>query len=270
MSFRTFLTQTKLGFMVEMLVAAVVAIGLLTFGALQFLKHYTHHGEETLVPSFKLLTLEEATALAEENGLSINVVDSSYQRRAPLGTILEQSPAENSHTKAGREIYVVINAKQIRQLPLPPLTSVSYRQAEATLNSMGMHVGEVIHEPSIYNNLVLDVRYQGHSIEPGTRLAEGSTVDLVVGVGGEAQDVAVPALIGKNVAEAKAVLLQQRLILGGVFYDVEPEGNDNAYFVYKQSRPAGSSTQAGSRVDIFVTTQQEKVNMAGEDEFFDE
>lgn len=269
MNLGRFLSETTLGFIVKNVLAAALAGCLVIAGALVFLKHYTHHGEETLVPDVRALTVEDATVLASQSGLSIIVVDTAYSYRVPLGAVLEQSPVAESHTKAGRPIYVVVNAKQMRLVPLPALTSVSYRQAEATLRTIGIGVESVEYEPSIYNNLVLDVRYQGSSVEAGTRLKEGSQVVLVVGIGGEEGEVVVPNLIGMSITEARTAILGQKLIPGGVFYDVEPEGNEAAYRIYSQSPAAGSIIDSGSRVDMMLTTDEDRISAANEDEFFE-
>lgn len=264
-----FFRETTLGFIVKNLLAAVIVGCLLIAGALVFLQHYTRHGQETLVPDLRALSVEDANVLASQSGLSVVIVDTAYSYRVPLGAVLEQSPAAESHTKAGRPIYVVVNAKQMRLVPLPSLTSVSYRQAEATLHTIGLGVASVEYEPSIYNNLVLDVRYQGNSVEPGTRLKEGTQVVLIVGIGGEDGEVMVPNLVGMTVNEARAAILSQKLIPGGMFYDVEPEGNEAAYRIYSQSPAAGSIIDSGSRVDMMLTTDENRISAANEDEFFE-
>lgn len=273
MDFKTFWKESKIAFVIKMCLLAAVAAVILALIAVGWLKLYTHHGDEVVVPNLQAMYIDEADILARAEGLYVQIVDSTYTKKVPLGSIMEQKPVAGSRTKNGRPIYVIINAKQVRQIPLPSIREISYRQAEATLHTVGLNVKEVVWEPSIYRNMVLDVRYQGKSIEAGTRLGEGEKVVLVVGQGNGTEQVIVPNLFSKTQNAARESLMGQRLTLGGVFYDVEPDGNEQDYVVYRQSKNPGEMITEGSRVDIYLTTDREKaLNASSEthtDEFFD-
>ena len=89
-----------------------------------------------------------------------------------------------SHAKHGRAVYVTINATTRRQVTMPDLQDMSYRQAETTLRGMGLQVDTIYeYEPSEYKDLVLDVKAGDESLTPGTRVAVGTLVRLVVGEG---------------------------------------------------------------------------------------
>lgn len=273
MDFKTFWKESKIAFVIKMCLLALVAGVVIVLLAMTWLKGYTHHGDEVIVPDLQSMYIEEAEIIARNEGLQVQVVDSTYTKKVPLGSIMEQKPVAGSRTKNGRPIYVIINAKQVRQIPLPSIREVSYRQAEAMLHTVGLNVKEVVWEPSIYRNMVLDVRYQGKSIESGTRLGEGTKVVLVVGQGNGTEQVLVPNLFSKTENAAREALMNQRLTLGGVFYDVEPDGNESDYVVYRQSKNPGEMLTEGSRVDLYLTTDREKAQNASaelhSDEFFD-
>lgn len=274
MKWKTFFNETKAGFILKnVCLAAVIGIVLLVI-LLGYLKRYTEHGVEVVVPSVTGLYLEEAHALVSHEGLVLEVVDSTYSKKVPLGTIVEQTPAAESHCKHGRPVYVIINSKTVRQVPLPDLHDISYRQAEATLRSLNIEVANYIYEPSEYRDLVLDVRRPGGgSIPAGTRVDEGSKVVLVVGRGKGNAKVIVPNLIGKSMSEARSLLLSRYLTVGFTEYDEQPtEETESLFIVYKQEPSSGNQIVEGSRVDIYLSTNIEKAMSAqshqDEDDFF--
>ena len=265
--------HSTVGFvLLSLLAAAVVALAAIA-GTLAWLNHFTRHGVEVEVPDIEGTFIEEAEILASQSGLHIEVIDSTYSRKVPLGTVVDQSPKAASHAKQGRAIYVIVNARTERMMPVPDLRDMSYRQAEATLRSIGFEVADIEYEPSVYKDLVLDVKQRGLSVEPGTRLPEGTVLTLVVGFGQGTEQVKIPDLTGKNKADARAVLLTSRLILGSVNYDEEhTSGNDSLFVVFNQQPPAGEQILEGSRIDIDMTTSLEKVTKSArhqsEEDFF--
>ena len=273
MTFRKFWKESKAGFIVKNVLLAL-AIGIVALLILLgWLKRYTEHGIEISVPNVTGMYLEEARTAVTGAGLQLEVIDSTYSRKVPLGTIVEQTPPANTHAKHGRQVYVIINANTVRQVPLPDLHDISFRQAEATLKSLGITVSNYAYEPSEYKDLVLDVRQKGKSIEPGERLDEGSAVTLVIGRGKGTEKVTVPQLCGKSLVEARSLLLSRYLTLGIYEYDEEPTPETAAlYIVYRQEPAAGNVIIEGSRVDLYLTTDVEKAIIvsadANEEDFF--
>lgn len=265
--------KSRWGFMVKNLLAVLVLGCVVVVLLLLWLNGYTRHGQEVEVPEVKGMYVEEAQILTNAASLRIEVIDSTYSSKVPLGTIVEQKPLGGSHSKPDRVVYVVVNSKSKRRVPLPELRDISCRQAEATLQSVGLGVQEVMYEPSQYKDLVLDVRVNGQSAEPGLRLEEGSKVVLVVGFGQGTEQVRVPDLLGKTKEQIRTELLAARLIPGSVEYDEEVTDENTAKFVvYQQSPRAGQDILEGSRVDVKMTTSLEKAVAAGqqesEDDFF--
>lgn len=272
MDFKTFWKSTT-AFVLKNVIIAAILIVLLIVCAVKWLSSFTHHGEEVVVPTITGLYVEEAQILAGNEGLTIQVIDSTYSKKAPLGTIVEQNPRAESNAKRGRTVYVIVNAKTARQVPVPDLRDVSCRQAEATLKAIGLEVEGIEYEPSEYKDLVLDLKFNGEHIEPGKRINEGSLLTLVVGFGRGTENVEVPNLTGKNIADIRATLLSNRLILGSITYDTElTEENKNCFVAYSQSVSAGSLLLEGSRIDVQMTTDLQKAATASaqlsEEDFF--
>lgn len=255
-----------------------IAVGAILLTILYFwLRHYTQHGKEVDVPNIVGLYVEEAEPQARAAGLRLQIMDSTYSTRVPLGTIVEQTPPAMSHAKDGRTIYIVVNAKSRRRVPLPDLQDMSFRQAEATLRSVGIQVNETYeYEPSEYKDLVLAVKQNGEVLVPGQRVDDGSRVTLVVGFGKGTEMVGVPNLVGMNLQDARSLLLSYRLTVGAVEFDAEDtttlDGTPAVQVVYRQVPAAGEQLLEGSTVDLKLSTDMEKAistdNNESEEDFF--
>ena len=260
--------------LINLFIALIIAILLLVALKL-WLNKYTEHGIEIEVPQITGLTVEEAQILLEGESLRIEVIDSTYSSKVPLGTIVEQSPVPVSHVKRGRTVYVVMNARQKRQVALPQLADVPYRQAESTLRQVGLIPAGIVYQPSAYRDLVLDILAEDStSIPSGTLLTEHTPVILVIGQGLGTAQVITPDLKGLNLQDCRSLLLAAHLTLGTFTYDAEPnDENINQYLIYDQQPAAGSRLTEGETVNIFLSTDKEKAATIkptddSEEEFF--
>ena len=256
----------------NLLIAAAVVIVLLVT-LLLCLRRYTQHGKEIEVPKITELYLEEARIILESEGLHIEVIDSTYSKKVPLGTIVEQNPMAGSKVKQARTIYVIQNAQMHRPVVLPELRDISLRQAQATLSSLGLVIDSIAYEPSAYRDIVLDIRMGDSIINAGTRLAEGSQVLLIVGKGQGTEEVTTPTVVGKSLDEARSWLLSHALTVGIVLYDTIPtEENKQDYIVYSQEPASGTVVVEGTSVNLKLSMDIEKTvtadNEQDEEEFF--
>lgn len=255
--------QTKVGFVIANGVIALVLVIIGMSILFACLRHYTQHGIEVEVPMITGLQVTEAEELLTEQQLSLVIVDSTFSNDVPLGTIVEQTPPAGSHAKKNREVYVMINSSYHRQVEIPNLHDISYRQAQSTLRSLGLHVGAIEYEPSEYKDIVLEVRHGEESLEAGDMLAEGSIVTLVVGRGKGTAYVAVPSLQGKTLTQARSLLIDRyHLTLGLVEIDEatgdRQQATDEEYVVYQQYPTPGTQVLEGTRVDIKLSSDIEK------------
>lgn len=274
MDFKNFWKETKTGFV---LTNVLIAIGVIIIGVVVLqmcLKRYTEHGVEVEVPDITGLYMEEAKITLAADDLRLEVVDSTYSTKKPLGTIVEQNPVAGSKAKHGRVVYAVQNARFRRPVVMPEMRDVSLRQAKATLNSLGLTAADILYEPSTYRDIVLDIQtVNGDAILAGQTVAEGSAVVLVVGKGQGTAEVTVPSLSGKSLNEARSWLLSSMLTLGIVEYDEPPtEDNQDLYIVYSQMPQSGTVVVEGTSVNIKMSKDIEKTittdNEGDEEEFF--
>ena len=254
-----FLDKKDLRFIgMNVLLAVVVGVAILVI-LLVYLRSYTEHGVEVEVADVRGMVRAEAEPILEGQELVLVVIDSTYSDKVPFGTIVEQDPKPNSHAKHGRSVYVTINATTKRQVTMPDLQDMSYRQAETTLRGMGLRVDSIYeYEPSTYRDLVLDVKCNGESVAPGEKLAVGTKVRLVVGFGRGTDEVEVPSAIGLTLQEARSLLLSHRLTVGAVSYDEPIQEEGVPQYVYRQTPAAGTKLLEGETVALKLSADIEK------------
>lgn len=238
---------------------AIVVVVIILVSLIAYLKSYTQHGVEVEVSNVRGLAKEDAEAVLDQQGLRLVVIDSTYSEKVPFGTIVEQDPMPDSHAKLGRAVYVTVNASGKRQIPMPNLQDMSYRQAETTLRGLGLIVDTIYdYEPSAFRDLVLDVKAHGQSVQPGEKIAVGTKVRLVVGFGRGTEEVEVPSVIGMSPIDARRVLLSHRLTVGAVTCDEAVEEDGTPLFVYQQIPAAGEKLIEGETVALKLTMDPEK------------
>ena len=142
------------GFVLKNVLVAVGIIVVLATAALFGVDFYTHHGESQVIPDLRGSYVEEAEQILAKKGLYPQVIDSVYVRDKKQGTIVDQIPAPNSTVKSNRPVYLIINSRKVRQVNLPEISDVSYRQADAMLQSVGLSVASVEYAPSEFKDLV--------------------------------------------------------------------------------------------------------------------
>lgn len=258
--YKKFWKESNTAFVIKNLLLAFVLFIVFLNIVLYAIDGYTHHGEAETVPDLRGKYIEEAEIILSAKNLRYQVIDSMYDRMQPFGAIMEQTPPANSTLKHGRPIYLIINAKTVRQVPLPDVRDVSYRQAEAMLSAVDLEVERIEYEPSEYKDLVLDVTLNQKSLESGMRIPEGTSLVLVVGAGTGTENVFVPDILGLGSTEARNLILGASLVQGAVDYDVEPLNNEETYVVYKQEPKAGTWSKAGARVDVWLSTDKSKIS----------
>ncbi len=213
----------------------------------------THHGESISVPDLRGMDISRLESFLDDHTLKFQVIDSLFDGSKDGGTVLEQDPAPESKVKEGRTIYLTVNSATPPKVKMPNLIDVSYRQAEAILQTFGLDVGELIYEPDLAKNAVLDQKYKGSTIKPGVEIFKGSSIDLVLGDGLGSTEVSVPLLIGLTKGEAMFVLKGSSLNLGTVHYDSGTKDSTEA-LIYKQDPESGvsSNINQGDAIDIFL------------------
>lgn len=167
------------------LIAMVVVCVAAALGTLRWLDGYTRHGEAVVVPDVKGMNLRLAENELDKQSLKSIVIDSSYVKGIPPGSILEQNPSGGSKVKEGRTIYLTINADSAPKVAVPDIMdNSSLRQAEAKLRALGFKLTE----PEYINgekDWVYNIKYRGRNLKAGEKIPHEAVLTLCVGDGNE-------------------------------------------------------------------------------------
>lgn len=170
-------------FFKHLLLAFVAAIVLIFF-ALKWLNISTNHGDFETVPDLKGKSVDVAKIELEDNNLVLQVQDSAnYNPNYPKYSVIDQSPHAGEKVKENRKIYLTLNPSGYRKILVPSLKERTYRQAKPTLQALGFEIGKITYVDNIAKDQVLDLRFEGKTIEEGTELPKTSKIDLVLGNG---------------------------------------------------------------------------------------
>lgn len=230
---------------------AFVVILLLLWFSLKFIGCYTKHGDEIMVPNLLGVNINKIEEADPHKNFEFRVIDSVYDEGYEKGAIVLQDPPARSMVKRGRKIYLTIMSSQPEIVTMPNLVDLSLRQALSELKSAGLKVGVLEYVDNFAKNAVLEQKFDGEVISPGTRLQKDSPIQIVMGKGVNTEKVAVPFLIGKTENEAFDILNCASLNIGNVSY--LDEKNKVHSRVYLQSPAANSDTLLvfGSFVDLW-------------------
>jgi len=163
---------------------AIVAILVLSFFILKWLKITTNHNEFETVPELKGKTIEVAKMELEDNDLVMEIQDSAnYNPKYPKFSVIDQDPASGAKVKENRKIYLTLNPSGFRKVKVPNVKTKTYRQAKPTLEALGFKIGKITYVDYLGKDEVVRLRYKGKTLKPGTKLEKTSVIDLVLGNG---------------------------------------------------------------------------------------
>lgn len=245
-------------FLINLAIAIVVVIG--SFILINNrLANYTHHGQEIEVPDFRGYSADSIEDILVKKKFRMKIIDSLYDAEVTPGAIILQNPLPGSMVKENRSIYFTINANKAPNILLPSMVNQSSRQVVATLNVLGIQIKRRIYKTSPFNNLVLDVIYNGNSVAEGAEVPINSELTLVIGTNNNLPMVTLPDLNSLKPNEAK-ILLKDRGLTLGLMIDCNEcfTGEDSAAAVIYRTSPQykpDKRVRLGSSIDYWITAQ---------------
>jgi beta-lactam-binding protein with PASTA domain len=245
------------------LILAFIFFLIIIFLIFKWLKVYTRHNQAFSVPDLTGLTIKEAQDVLSQKKLKCVLFDSVYVNEFERGTVVDQHPAPNFIVKKNRKIFLTINSVNPEKIVMPDLVNLTLRQALAKLKSCGLRVGDMIYEPDLAINEVLEQKYNGLPIKKGDTLVRNSRIDLVIGKGLSNEKTVVPVIVGYTIQEAQSILASIVLKIGKPTYDssVFDYGDSMRAIIFKQI-PAHNKSQLiplGSSIDIWLTVDSGKL-----------
>jgi eukaryotic-like serine/threonine-protein kinase len=234
---------------------ALFLLLLLTWGVFSMLDRYTRHGEVYIVPDFSGLNHQEVISQYEDQFRFI-IADSIYEKGMIHGAVLQQDPLPGSKVKKGRNLYIIVVAKQPDKVMMPNLANLSLRQALVTLESAGLNINELSFTEHFARNAVVSQLHNGMPIEPGTELFRGSSIDIVLGDGGNLLKVPFPMIFGKKPTEARQILRYATLNVGNEYFvDGNDTVNSRVYKIQPYVLP-GTDLLPGTYITIWYRSDE--------------
>src|SRR6187200_1722872 len=215
------------------LLAGLLLMVLLLFILSTCLGPLTRHGKNKTVPNVVGKSFEEATKILSNSGFDVEVQDSIYTDTIAKGAVLRQVPDGDATVKISRTVYLTINRHVPPMVEMPNLRDFSFRNAELQLKNMGLRVGNTSYVHDFAKNTVQEQQYNGAPIAPGTKIQQGSSIDLVLSDGLGETEFSVPNLIGMTFGDAKSFIESNGLSFFSVIPDLGVTDTATA-FIYRQ------------------------------------
>ena len=247
------------------LVLAFIFFIIIVILIFKWLKVYTRHNQALSVPDLTGLPINEVQSVLSRKKLKYVLFDSVYVTEFEKGTVVDQDPAPGFKVKKNRKIFLTMNSVNPEKIAMPDLVHLTLRQALAKLKSCGLRVGEMIYEPDLSINEVLEQKYNGIPIKKGDTLVRNSRIDLVIGKGLSNEKTIVPFIVGYTLPEAQNMLVSIVLKIGKPTYDSSViDYEDSMRAIIFRQIPAHNKSQLiplGSSIDIWLTVDSVKLEL---------
>jgi serine/threonine-protein kinase len=154
-------------------------------------------GDEVSAPDLTGMPLQEAYAVAARKGVYLKKVIGDFGGAYAPNTVVSQFPTPQTSIK-GKSVIKIFVASEVGQTLVPQLVSLGQKESEALLKKNKLKKG---HAAFISASDVMPDSVISQSLPAGSRVAEGSAVDLLFSKGGEGRSFIMPDLIGKEAAK---------------------------------------------------------------------
>jgi serine/threonine-protein kinase len=236
--------SSRRGIFIAVGVIAVLAVAaILAFMVLG--RGLSPNGGNIEVPDVTNQTLNQATALIEENGFVLGTVDYVYNDTVPEGNVISQSPTAGSKQASGTKISLSVS-QGVEQVEVPDLSNMTADEARSALQKAGLkyEAGAAEHSDTVKENHVVR-----QSPKAGEKVDKNSKVTYYLSAGQET--TAVPNVVGQYEGAASAALSNAGF---AVTVDYRSSAEVEEGVVISQSPAAGDKVKSGSSVNIVVST----------------
>jgi len=228
-----------------------------------FLRIYTRHNQSFTMPDFRGLASEELLERANDSNLRVEISDSVYIFNRKPGSVIDQNPEPGTHVKKNRRVFITINAKNPIKVEVPNIVGYTLRQAKAILEQQGLEVGTLSFRPDLGVNNVLDQRFDGKTVDPGTLIPKGSKLNLVLGMGMHGERTGLPLLIGLKLNDAHNRIIESSLNIGKIRFDETiidfKDSLDARVYSQYPAYTEPNSIGFGAKIDIWLTLNQSRI-----------
>ena len=196
------------------------------------------------------MTQDEAAATEQVVSGQISVTwEQEYNSDYAAGYIYKQSPVSGRTVREGQNVTLTVSLGT-QYVTVPDLTNYVQADAEQQLKDLGV---------SVLVTQAVDTTVASGAVirtDPaaGSQVAAGSTVVIYISRPQVATTTKVPSLIGMSVNDARTLLVQKKLGLGG---QTEQYSDQPAGTIISQSPGEGASAKLNTRVSVVVSAGPE-------------
>ncbi|MBL8258439.1 MAG: PASTA domain-containing protein [Candidatus Competibacteraceae bacterium] len=202
--------------------------------------------ESVTVPNVVGQSQSAATGRLESTGLTVGSVTQESSTSVPQGTVIRQNPAAGAAVAPGSAVDLVVSSGPA-PVTVPNVVGQSQSAASATLQTVGLTVGNIAQQPS---STVPAGSVISQNPAAGASVASGSAVALAVSSG--PAPVTVPNVVGQSQSVAGSTLQSAGLTAGSI--TTESSTAAPAGIVIRQNPAAGAAVAPGSAVALVVSS----------------
>lgn len=248
MNSKYFNTWEKKAFLVVLLFLGIVVI----FDRM-VMPLYISQGSTTIVPDVTGKRFNDAADELRHAGFeAIKSYNIKYLSGIDSTLVLSQSPVAGTEVKPGRNVYLMVNRREVPAFPMPDLLGKLEFDARNAVTRLEMNILTV--QNATVAEMDQDGKVLAQSIPAQAMVHPGDGVSITIGryeaPAFEAQKTAVPDVLGMSLAQAEQVVAGAGLTLGKVIY--EPSGMLVPNTVISQKPSAGTGLQPGQPVELTV------------------
>jgi beta-lactam-binding protein with PASTA domain len=216
--------------------------------------HFAIHGTEVTVPSFKGLTVAQATSKAAALGLNLSVENHFYSVDTPAGHIAAQSPAPGTIVRRAWHVLLTESLGP-QKVAVPNLIGLDSRAASIQIRRSALDLGATAQMPWAY---AAEGAIIAQNPAPGAAGVARPTVNLLLAAPPDSTSPAfiMPDLTGQNFTSAALAVTHAGLKLAPVIaapVSIPAVANAGSSQPIQPVAPIGSivsqSPQRGQRVD---------------------
>lgn len=198
---------------------------------------------DATVPNVVGLTVKDATGRLAAAGLKLSEGERRTHATAPEGAVLSQDPLPGSSETGGATVRIVASAGQ-KMAEVPAVVGLSQQAAQVAIENAGFDLGDIAlaRADAPRGQVIMS------SPVAGSRVALPQAIALTVSNG--PSTVAMPELIGRSLADARATLEQLGLTVGQT--TTEASAFDPPGTVTGQSPVAGRAVPGGMAVRLTI------------------
>lgn len=199
------------------------------------------------VPSLVGVSSSEAELALDKLGLKfVWSPEGRYSSQVPAGHVLVQIPAAGRTVKNGRTVLLTVSKGQ-REVTLPDLRGKSQRQAEISLNRLGLVQGKIIEgaHATIPRGVVIRTEPSA-----GKLVRMGKKVDIVLSAGKSKGKIILPSFVELSMEQAFQKIDSLGFTLGKVVRLTETGKLPNT--VLEQKPRSGEYLAPGTQVDLTI------------------